>query len=108
MSHKIALGPVAELPDGRGIRVDYGEHRVAVFRVGESLYAIGDRCSHAEASLAEGELFALEVECPRHGSEFSLETGEPASFPAIKPVPVYQVLVEGDQATLLIEEGEAG
>lgn len=106
MSDKVALGSVADLPEGRGIRVDYGEHRVAVFRIGDDIYAIGDRCSHAEASLAEGEVFDLEVECPRHGSEFSLETGEPGSFPATKPVPVYEVIVDGDQATLVIEENE--
>ena len=106
MSHRIGLGPVADLPDGRGIRVDYGEHRVAVFRVGDALYAIGDRCSHAEASLAAGELFGLEVECPRHGSEFSLETGEPNSFPATRPVPVYNVVVDGDDAILEIDDGE--
>ena len=107
MSEKVALGAVADSPDGRGIRVDHGEHRVAVFRVGDAIYAIGDRCSHAEASLAEGELFGLEVECPRHGSEFSLETGEPGSFPATRPVPRYEIVVEGDQATLLIEEESA-
>lgn len=107
MSEQIALGAVADLPEGAGIRVDHGEHRVAVFRVGDSVYAIGDRCSHAEASLAEGELFDLDVECPRHGSEFNLETGKPASFPATKPVPVYEVRVEGDEAFLVIEDGEA-
>jgi 3-phenylpropionate/trans-cinnamate dioxygenase ferredoxin subunit len=107
MSERVSLGAVADLPDGRGIRVDYGEHRVAVFRSGESLYSIGDRCSHAEASLAEGELFGLDVECPRHGSEFNLETGHPDSFPATKPVPVYEVLVEGGEAVLVIENGGA-
>jgi len=107
LSEQIALGSVAKLPEGRGIRVDYGEHRVAVFRIGESVYAIGDRCSHAEASLADGELFGLDVECPRHGSEFNLETGKPASFPATKPVPIYDIRVEGDEAFLVIEDGEA-
>ena len=106
MTTRVELGPVAELPEGAGRRFDAGEHRVAVFRIGEAIYAIGDRCSHAEASLAEGELFGLEVECPRHGSEFHLETGEPASLPATKAVPVYEVLVEGDAAVLLITEEE--
>lgn len=106
MSEKIALGAVADLPAGRGIRVDFGEHRVAVFRIGDDIYAIGDRCSHAEASLAEGELFGMDVECPRHGSEFNVQTGEPGSFPATKSVPVYEVIVEGGQATLVIEDGE--
>lgn len=85
----VKVGSLAELPSGRGVRVDVGEHRIAVFRIEDSVYAIGDRCSHAEASLAEGELFGTEVECPRHGSEFDLTTGAPASFPATTPVPVY-------------------
>ncbi len=107
MSQHIALGAVAEMPEGSGLRVAFGEHRVAVFRIGDSVYAIGDRCSHAEASLAEGELFGLDVECPRHGSEFNLETGKPGSFPATRPVPVYEVLIEGDEAFLVIDDGEA-
>ena len=58
------------------------------------VFAIGDRCSHAEASLAEGEVFDHEVECPRHGSEFDLRTGKALSLPATRPVPTYQVSVE--------------
>ena len=59
-----------------------GDHRIAMFRVGDDVYAIGDVCSHAEASLAEGEVFDGSVECPRHGSEFDLKTGFPTSLPA--------------------------
>jgi 3-phenylpropionate/trans-cinnamate dioxygenase ferredoxin subunit len=73
--------------------------------VGETVYGLGDQCSHAEASLAEGELFDLEVECPRHGSSFALLTGEPKSLPATRPVPVYQVKVE-DGDVLVWLEGE--
>ncbi|MCP3973701.1 MAG: non-heme iron oxygenase ferredoxin subunit [bacterium] len=108
MTNRISLGKVTELPAGSGVRVEHGDHRVAVFRVGDSIYAIGDRCSHAEASLADGELFDLAVECPRHGSEFDLETGQPGSFPATRSVPVYEVVIEQDEAFLLIaDDGEA-
>ena len=79
MSDRVRLTALEELPDGRGVRVDVGEHRVAVFRVGADVYAIGDRCSHAEASLSEGEVWDLAVECPRHGSEFDLRTGRPGA-----------------------------
>ena len=86
-----------EIPAETGFRIDVGEERIALFRVGDEIYAIGDRCSHAEASLAEGEVFDHAVECPRHGSEFDLRTGEPTSFPATQPVPVYVVgVIEGD------------
>jgi len=104
MSEQIALGAVSSLPADRGIRVDVGEHRVAVFRIEDGVYAIGDRCSHAEASLAEGEVFDGEVECPRHGSAFSLETGEPSALPATRPVPTYEVVVRDGEAFLVIAE----
>ena len=106
MSERIRVAALADLPDGRGVRLDVGDHRIALFRLGGDVCAIGDRCSHAEASLAEGEVVDGAVECPRHGSEFDLTTGRPSSFPATKPVPVYEVDVAGGDVylTLTIEE----
>lgn len=100
----VTIAPLADLPDGRGVRVDIGEHRLAVFRIGDQVYAIGDRCSHAEASLSEGEVFDTEVECPRHGSEFDLVSGEPKSLPATTPVPVYPARVEDGRVVVTIRE----
>lgn len=90
---RIEVGPLDSLPRGRGVRVTVGENRIAMFRIEDDVYAIGDRCSHAEASLAEGQVWGLRVECPRHGSEFNLKTGEAESLPATEPVPVYDVSV---------------
>lgn len=104
MSTKVRIGPLRELPDGRGVRVEVGEHRIAVFRIDTEVYAIGDRCSHAEASLAEGDIYGLEVECPRHGSEFSIVTGNPSSFPATRPVPVYKAFVEDGNVVIAVGE----
>ncbi|CAN5324190.1 MAG: Rieske (2Fe-2S) protein [Acidimicrobiia bacterium] len=97
VGESVRIAPLADLPDGRGVRVEFGEHRIAIFRIGDDVYALGDRCSHAEASLAEGEVFEGEVECPRHGSTFDLVTGEPRTLPATRPVPVYAAeVVDGD------------
>ena len=72
---------------------------VALVRIGDSVYAIGDTCSHANISLSEGEVFPeeREIECWKHGSTFSLVTGEPQTLPATQPVPVYVArVVDGD------------
>ncbi len=106
MSEWIRIAALQELPSGRGVRVEALGHRVAVFRINADVYAIGDRCSHAEASLAEGELFDQEVECPRHGSEFDITTGKPQSLPATKPVPVYDTKVEAGEVFLRLSEME--
>jgi 3-phenylpropionate/trans-cinnamate dioxygenase ferredoxin subunit len=102
---RFEIGQLETLPREQGIRVTIGETVVAMFRIGNEVYAIGDRCSHAEASLAEGEVYDTSVECPRHGSEFDLTNGQPLSLPATQPVPVYQVSVEDGVVYLTLEEG---
>jgi 3-phenylpropionate/trans-cinnamate dioxygenase ferredoxin subunit len=101
---RVQIAPIADFPETTGLRLEVGEHRIAMFRVGDDLYAIGDRCSHAEASLAEGEVLDGEVECPRHGAAFELATGVAMTLPATKAVPVYKVDVEDDVVYLTIDE----
>lgn len=101
---RVRIAPVADFPAESGLRIEIGEHRIAMFRVGTDVYAIGDRCSHAEASLAEGEIFDDEVECPRHGAAFGLVDGKAHTLPATSPVPVYEVDVEDDVVYLTIDE----
>jgi len=101
---RVRIAPLAELPDEAGVKVDVGDLHIAMFRVGEEVYALGDRCSHAEASLSEGDVFDDEVECPRHGASFGLADGEPRCLPATSPVPVYKVDVEDGVVYLMIDE----
>jgi len=100
---KVRITDLDQLPRDRGVRVTVGKHRIAMFRVQDDVYAIGDKCSHAEASLSEGEIWDGAVECPRHGSEFDLATGEPSSLPATTPVPVYDVSIEDGVVYLELE-----
>ena len=51
---EITVCKVGDLAPGSSIRVDRDGHRLAIVRIGDDWYAIDDRCSHAEASLAEG------------------------------------------------------
>ena len=101
---KVEIGPLEDLPREQGVRVTVGEDVIAMFRIGSDVYAIGDVCSHAEASLAEGDVFGTDVECPRHGSEFDLTTGQPTSLPATQPVPTYEVSIEDGVVYLVLED----
>ncbi len=88
-----------DLAPGTATKVDVNGTAVALVRIGDDVYAIGDLCSHANVSLSDGEVWCDEkqLECPRHSSAFSLETGVPATLPATQPVPVFDVtVVNGD------------
>ncbi|WP_277210702.1 non-heme iron oxygenase ferredoxin subunit [Isoptericola croceus] len=66
-------------------------------------HAISDICSHGAVSLSDGEVEGCRVECWLHGSQFDLRTGRPLQLPAIRPVPVYPVTVEGDKVFVDID-----
>jgi 3-phenylpropionate/trans-cinnamate dioxygenase ferredoxin subunit len=106
MSHQHAerLCRRDEIAPGTARRFEFGRHRVCLVRIGDDFYAIGDRCSHADFSLADGEVYPdeKEIECWKHGSTFSLVDGKPQSLPATKPVPVYEVRVEGDDVWVVL------
>lgn len=92
----VKVAKVGAIAPGKAIRVEIGDEPIAIFNVDGDLYAIGDTCSHEEASLSEGDVYGTCVECPLHGAEFDLKTGRPRTLPAVVPVPTYAVKVEGD------------
>mgnify|MGYP001817131232 CR=1 FL=1 len=96
MTERVHLCALDDLASGSSRRFDVAGHRFAVVRIGDDLYAIGDRCTHQDVSLAEGDVDAAArtLECWKHGSLFELETGEPTVLPATKPVPVYRIVSE--------------
>jgi 3-phenylpropionate/trans-cinnamate dioxygenase ferredoxin subunit len=99
------LCTIDDVADGEAKRFDLGSLRLAVVRIGEDWYAIGDRCTHQDVSLSEGEVLAdsLELECWKHGSCFSLVDGQPHALPATKPVPTYTVKIEGDDVFVEVD-----
>jgi 3-phenylpropionate/trans-cinnamate dioxygenase ferredoxin component len=100
----VDVGKVGDIPEGEARRFVADRIEVAIANLGDGVFlAVDDVCSHAEASLSEGEVDVDDetIECPRHGSTFDLRTGKPRSLPATSPVLTFPVKVEGD--TLLIE-----
>ena len=75
-----------EIPDGGMKRVEVYGREIAVAKVGQSIYAFGDRCPHMNAPLHEGKIENGRVLCPLHKTEFELSTGRRLSDPKI-PVP---------------------
>ncbi len=104
LSETITVCSVEELPDGGMRLVEADGRKIGVFRCGEELYAIEDRCSHDDGPLAEGEFdaTACTVECPRHGSLFDVRSGRPKTLPAFQPVETFEARVEDGEVKLEI------
>ena len=87
---------VADVPEGTAHRVVVDGRPIAVVHTEGEWFAVSDICSHADVSLAEGDVDGCTLECWLHGSRFDLRTGRPSGPPATTPVPIYPVSVEGD------------
>lgn len=100
-----AVCAFTDLAPGSATRFVVDGRPVAVVRIGDDVYAIGDTCSHADVSLSEGEVWCdeKELECWKHGSTFSLVTGQPSTLPATQPVPVYVARVVDGMVEIDIE-----
>jgi len=102
-----AVCPLDELASGSARRFMIAGVPIAVVRIENDVYAIGDICSHANVSLSEGEVWCdeKEIECPKHSSTFSLITGEPTTLPATQPVKVHRAsVVDGSIVVELAHE----
>jgi 3-phenylpropionate/trans-cinnamate dioxygenase ferredoxin component len=98
MNRYVKVGDVGSLPVPGGVlRVEVEGEPVAIVG-GEAgdFHAIFDVCSHAEVSLSDGDIEGYTVECWLHGSRFDVRTGQPLGPPATRPVPVYDITIDGD------------
>lgn len=103
-SGRVLVGSVESFELVEARKVVVADKVLAVVRIGDDFYALDDTCTHADASLSEGEVFddVREIECPRHAASFSLETGEPQSLPATEPARTYAVEVVGAEVWLVL------
>ncbi len=69
--------------------------RICIVRHDEQFYAVDDRCPHRDFALSGGDVVGpCVLECPWHGAQFDVRTGEVLQGPATDPIATYAVRVE--------------
>ena len=95
---------LVDLREAKSTVVDAGDVRVLLYRAGERIFAIGNRCTHQGAPLDRGPVKVggslATVTCPAHGSVFRLTDGSVMRSPATEPVPAFEVRIESGMVEL--------
>ena len=84
------------LQDRKPVKIHVNGEDICVTRIGHEVFAIGDVCTHSDASLSEGDVTDFKIECWLHGAEFDLRTGEAITLPANIPAKTYPVNIVDD------------
>ena len=94
----VKVASTKTLGAGAMMGVEAGGKPILVANVGGKYYAIGDKCTHRGCRLSGGKLKENGVvECPCHGSNFDVKTGNVIKGPAKNPEPAFEVKLENEQ-----------
>ena len=96
------------LGDGDVIGVEIDGQPVALYRIGEEVFATEGMCTHAMALLAEGFVEDGKIECPLHQGLFDIRTGKALSAPLTEDLRTFAVEIDGDDVLVDLQRpGEA-
>lgn len=91
----VAVARLEEVPSGTVKVVDVAGRSILLCH-DDRIYAVENRCSHAEQPLECGRMRWGWIACPTHGARFDLATGEPLNGPAVEPIDTFPVRVVGN------------
>lgn len=96
MAEFVTVARVGDVSEGEARRVEVGGRAIALYHIDGGYFATDDTCTHAQASLSDGEITGHVVHCPLHGARFDLRTGKVLSPPAFKALRAYEVRIAGE------------
>jgi naphthalene 1,2-dioxygenase system ferredoxin subunit len=92
-----------QLPTDDVIGIVVAGRDVAVYTVGDAVYATDNTCTHGQARLCDGFLEGHEIECPLHQGKFDVRDGRPTCEPVTEALRRYPVKVDGQRVYLQID-----
>lgn len=87
------VGAPDQFPEDAGTPVQAGGVAIAMFRLGDELFALRDLCTHGNALLSDGYVEDGCVECPLHQGLFDIRSGAVRCAPLTEPVRTFPVRV---------------
>jgi uncharacterized membrane protein/nitrite reductase/ring-hydroxylating ferredoxin subunit len=88
---KIEVATIEELKVNNMKLLHVGNLRIVICRTEKGYAAFDDRCTHRGGSLAGGAMICSTVQCPWHGSQFDVQSGNVKAGPATENIKTYLV-----------------
>ncbi len=92
-----------DLPTDDVIGIVVAGRDIAIYAVGDAVYATDNICTHGQARLCDGFLEGHEIECPLHQGKFDVRHGQPTCAPVTEALRSYPVKVDGTRVFLQLD-----
>lgn len=93
------VASLADLPEETPVSVELGSgDGVCLVKIRNEVFAIENRCTHAEFPMSDGEMVDdYVIECGLHGAQFDIRTGKVLELPATEDLPCHEVeIIDGE------------
>ena len=91
------------LPKDDVVGVEVAGRDIAIYTVGDAVYATDNICTHGQACLSDGFLDGHQIECPLHQGKFDVRDGRAICEPAEEPLRSYAIKIEGQRVWLRLD-----
>lgn len=85
---------LSDLKDSLPTPLTIKDEEILLIRIGNSVYAVADNCTHQDFPLSHGKVTGTNIKCKAHGAEFCLKTGKALCTPAFAKLRTYPVKVD--------------
>ena len=91
----IYVADITDIDLNQSQSIDLNGSDILICHTNNGIFAIEDRCSHADIPLCGGQIIDNFISCPVHGAVFDLTDGSVQSPPAFEDIKTFQVKIEG-------------
>lgn len=102
MSEWVDAALLSDLQAQERIVFDWENNTILLLYLDNKIYAVDNRCTHAEFDLQDSEIENCVITCALHGAKFCLKTGEVLAPPACENLPVYETRIANSTVQVLL------
>ena len=90
--------PVADVTDialNQSVSVELEDKSILICNTENGVFAVEDRCTHADIPLCGGQIVGNFISCQVHGAVFDLSDGSVQAPPSFEDLETFEVKIDG-------------
>ena len=96
----IQVADITDIDLNHSLSVDVDGQAILICNTENGVFAVEDRCTHADIPLCGGQIVGNFITCPLHGAVFDLSDGSVQSPPAFEDLETYEVMIDGTSVSV--------
>ncbi len=90
----IQVADITDIDLNQSVSVELDGKAILICNTENGVFAVEDRCTHADIPLCGGQIIGNFISCPVHGAVFDLSDGSVQAPPAFEDLETFEVKIE--------------